>query len=158
MHGFVPYPAAVPVPDEWRTCRDYLHAIDLWNHGYYWEAHEAWEGLWHAVGRHGLLADFFKGLIKLAAVGVKVRERRPAGGARHARRAAELFAITIERLRAATSAQDATRLMGLDVAELQRRASRFAATHEQSANEGPLPSRKELPPTESVFDFYLMPS
>ncbi|MER9222262.1 DUF309 domain-containing protein [Mesorhizobium sp. M0644] len=23
--------------------------IDLINHGYYWEAHEAWEPLWHAA-------------------------------------------------------------------------------------------------------------
>ncbi|TGQ49534.1 DUF309 domain-containing protein, partial [Mesorhizobium sp. M1C.F.Ca.ET.210.01.1.1] len=23
--------------------------IDLFNHGYYWEAHEAWEPLWHAA-------------------------------------------------------------------------------------------------------------
>ena len=31
----------------------YLYAIDLFNHGFYWEAHEAWEALWHAAGRHG---------------------------------------------------------------------------------------------------------
>src|SRR3989442_10005817 len=38
----------------------YLYAIDLFNHGYYWEAHEAWEALWHAAGRHGTTADFLK--------------------------------------------------------------------------------------------------
>src|SRR5262245_16702088 len=35
----------------------YLYAIDLFNHGFYWEAHEAWEALWHAAGRRGLAAD-----------------------------------------------------------------------------------------------------
>ncbi len=52
----------------------YLYAIDLFNHGYYWEAHEEWERLWHVAGRTGTTADFLKGLIKLAAAGVKLRE------------------------------------------------------------------------------------
>ena len=39
-----------PDPDDWRACRDYLYGIDLFNHGFYWEAHEAWEGLWVACG------------------------------------------------------------------------------------------------------------
>lgn len=67
-------------------------AIDLFNHGYYWEAHEAWESIWIALGRRGSQADFIKGLIKLTAAGVKLRQRRPRGAVRHARRAAELFA------------------------------------------------------------------
>src|SRR5438874_1948640 len=69
----------------------YLYAIDLFNHGFYWEAHEAWEALWHAAGRHGPTADFLKGLIKLAAAGVKAREGRAAGVKQHAKRAEELF-------------------------------------------------------------------
>ena len=67
-------------------------AIDLFNHGYYWEAHEAWEAIWIALGRRGAQADFIKALIKLTAAGVKLRQRRPRGAVRHARRAAELFA------------------------------------------------------------------
>jgi uncharacterized protein len=69
----------------------YLYAIDLFNHGFYWEAHEAWEALWHAAGRSGPTADFLKALIKLAAAGVKLREGRAAGVKQHAERAAELF-------------------------------------------------------------------
>ncbi len=68
-----------------------MHAIDLFNHGFYWEAHEAWEALWHAAGRKGAAADFLKGLIKLAAAGVKAREGRAAGVRQHAQRAEELF-------------------------------------------------------------------
>ncbi|MER9560156.1 DUF309 domain-containing protein [Mesorhizobium sp. M0323] len=41
--------------------------IDLFNHGYYWEAHEAWESLWHAAKRSTQHRLFFKGLILLAA-------------------------------------------------------------------------------------------
>ena len=72
--------------------------LDLFNFGYYWEAHETWEQIWHAAGRSGPLADFIKGLIKLAAAGVKARERRPEGVRRHALRAAELFSYVAETL------------------------------------------------------------
>jgi uncharacterized protein len=99
-HSFGVVPAQCPPPDpkRWRDCRPYLYGLDLFNHGYYWEAHEVWEGVWHACGRAGLAANFIKGLIKLAAAGVKVREGRPEGVRRHARRAAELFRETAGRL------------------------------------------------------------
>ena len=71
-------------PRHWQRSHAYLRAIDLFNHGYYWEAHEYWEALWHACGRQGVQADFLKALIRLAAAGVKVRERRPAGVKSHA--------------------------------------------------------------------------
>lgn len=86
------------MPEEWRSCGEYLYGVDLFNRGYYWEAHEAWEAVWAAAGRAGSAADFFKGLIKLAAAGVKWREGNPEGARRHARRARELFA----RVQAAT--------------------------------------------------------
>ncbi len=70
----------------------FLRGVELFNAGYYWEAHEAWEGLWHAYGRRGTAADVVKALIKLAAAGVKVREGRQPGVRTHSRRAAELFA------------------------------------------------------------------
>jgi len=78
-------------PDDIATHVLHRHAIDLFNHGYYWEAHEAWEGLWLAVGKSGPVADLLKGLIKLAAAGVKAREGNVAGMVRHARRALELI-------------------------------------------------------------------
>jgi len=70
---------------------EFQWAVKLFNAGYYWEAHEAWESLWHIAGRTGGLADFLKGLIKLAAAGVKLREHNLAGVQRHAGRARELF-------------------------------------------------------------------
>jgi hypothetical protein len=90
-YGVKPTRPAAPDPVRWQECRPYVHSIDLFNHGYYWEAHEVWESLWHVCGRSGMMADFLKGLIQLAAAGVKVREGRPMGVLKHARRAAELF-------------------------------------------------------------------
>lgn len=70
----------------------FQRGVVLFNAGYYWEAHEVWEALWHAYGRRGVLADVVRALIKLAAAGVKVREGQEHGVRVHARRAAELLA------------------------------------------------------------------
>ena len=82
-------------PSRWDRCPTYLFGIDLFNAKFYWESHEQWEAVWHAVGRKtsGDMADFLKGLIKLSAAGVKLLhlEGRPIGVSRHLRRAADLF-------------------------------------------------------------------
>ena len=70
---------------------DFRYGVDPFHAGYYWEAHEVWESLWHAVGHHGPTADLLKGLIKLAAAGVKVLEDVPNGVTRHCLRAADLL-------------------------------------------------------------------
>ena len=113
-------PAAID-PARWHDSRVFCHAIDLFNHGFYWESHEVWEGLWHAAGRQGRVADFLKGLIKLAAAGVKAREGRLAGLHRHAQRAAELFTLTQSHLDKGN-----TRFLGLNVGDLIAVAERLA--------------------------------
>ena len=92
-HSFGVEPAlpAKVEPDHWQSCRPYLRGIDLFNAGYYWESHVAWESLWLANGRKGEIADFLKGLIKLAAAGVKALEGTPEGVKSHSTRAAELW-------------------------------------------------------------------
>ena len=69
----------------------FLWGLDLFNHGYYWEAHEAWESLWQVAERGSSLRMLFKGLILLSAAGVKVREGKHAAAVRHAGRAAALL-------------------------------------------------------------------
>ena len=69
----------------------FLWGLDLFNHGYYWEAHEAWEGLWQIADRGSPLRMLLKGLILLSAAGVKIRERKHAAAMRHAGRGAALL-------------------------------------------------------------------
>ena len=69
----------------------WLYALDLFNNGYGWEAHESWEGFWNALGRTTPEARLVQGLIHLAAAAVKIREGKPAGVARHTQRARELL-------------------------------------------------------------------
>ena len=52
---------------EWAACQPYLYGVDLFNHGYWWEAHEAWEQVWLAAGRTTMEGLFVQGLIQVAA-------------------------------------------------------------------------------------------
>jgi uncharacterized protein len=93
QHGRTPQTPDAIDAATWATNRFYLFGIDLFNHGFYWEAHEAWESLWHKCGRRGTDADFLKGLIHLAAAGVKGLAETPRGVLSHSRRAAVLLRI-----------------------------------------------------------------
>jgi len=57
----------------WKANQEYLFGIDLYNYHYYWEAHEAWEGLWIASVRNSSEHRFLQGLIKLGAALLKIR-------------------------------------------------------------------------------------
>ncbi|MBK1699056.1 DUF309 domain-containing protein [Rhodovibrio salinarum] len=106
-----------PDPDAWRSTPAFLWGIDLFNAGYAWEAHEAWEDLWRAADRPEA-AELLHGLIKLAAAGVKAGVGNTRGVARHATAAAELFAQL--------AAQGHDRLFGLDPHALARAAQAWA--------------------------------
>jgi len=146
-HSFGVLPGRVgPLdPNRWDECRPYLYGLDLFNYGYYWEAHEVWEVLWHGCGREGLAADFIKGLIKLAAAGVKAREGKPEGMKRHALRARGLFEGTILRL-----GPEYPRYMGLSLSQLINFATEVSNLREVARGK---PER----PVEVVFRFVLRP-
>lgn len=76
---------------DWHCSVVYQQGIDLFNAGYYWEAHEVWESLWKVALRGSCEQTLLLLLIKLAAAGVKAREGRAVGIARHAVRARELL-------------------------------------------------------------------
>ena len=116
-HGLDEPDPPPPDPTCWRDSRAYLRGIDLFNHGYFWEAHEAWECLWNACGRTGRTALFLKGLIALAAAGLKRRGKAPSGARHHAARARGLF-LQADLASAGT-------FMGISLADLHRVADKF---------------------------------
>lgn len=139
-----PYAGVAPIaPGDWARSKPYLRGIALFNAGYYWEAHEAWEGLWHAHGRKGATADVLKGLIKLAAAGVKVRERQPHGVVTHARRAAALFA--------SARAESGACQLGLNLEQ-------WIAHAQQIADHPPEDPEPSGVPVSRVFPFQIIPS
>jgi len=135
-----------PNPEDWRACGEYLYGIDLFNHGFYWEAHEAWEGLWVACGRRGPTGTFLQALINLAAAGFKARWGNARGMRANAKTALDLFAAA-----ARYPAVQQTRYMGLDVrmlADFAERISRSTGTTKTAA------AGDERP----VFDLMLRPA
>jgi hypothetical protein len=129
-------------PDVWAENRNFLLAIDLFNHGFYWEAHEEWERLWRASNPETVIGRFLKGLVKLSAAGVKVREHSIHGVRRHAASAGEVFADV-----AAESGNDI--YCGLRLTHLQFAADRAAQLPYQENLEEGDPVR--------VFPFVLEP-
>jgi hypothetical protein len=121
-------PAALP-PARWRESVDYLHGVDLYNHGFLWEAHEAWEGLWHASKPDPLQADFLQGLIQCAAACLKIPMRQPAG----LERLTVLGCAKLERVARAAG----ERFMGLDLSDFAERMRSFAAARPVSADDRP---------------------
>lgn len=71
---FPPHTVAPLDPAAWASCGEYLYGIDLFNESDYWEAHEAFEGLWVAAGRRTALGLALQGLIQIAVVQLKWRQ------------------------------------------------------------------------------------
>lgn len=65
-----PHPPAF-ASDLWHQSESYLHGIDLYNYGYWWECHEIFEGLWHAMGHRTQEGQFLQALIQVAAANLK---------------------------------------------------------------------------------------
>lgn len=57
---------APPSPDRWLACPPYLYGVDLFNFGYWWEAHESWEPLWRGCVTNRVQREFLQGLIQAA--------------------------------------------------------------------------------------------
>lgn len=129
--------------ESWAENRSYLWAIDLFNLGFYWESHEEWERLLRATGIDSTTGRFLKGLIKLAAAGVKVREHSLHGVRRHAASAGEVFADV--------AAEASTEFYcGLEFTKLQYAADRAA----QLVYKASYPTGKPI----RVFPFLIQPN
>jgi hypothetical protein len=143
-HSYNRKPAAPkPLIEEfWAENRSYLLALDRFNLGFYWEANDEWDRLWRASNPDSMVGRFLKGLVKLAAAGIKVREDSIHGVRRHAASAGEVFAdIAAE--------ADRDRFCGLDFTLLQFAADRAAQ----------LVYRDDLEPGRPlrVFPYLLLP-
>ena len=128
--GMVVFESIAPSASQWQECQSYLRGIDLFEHGFYWEAHEAWEAAWIACGRSGPAGDFLKALIKLSAAGVKAREGRSEGVRRHATRCVEL-------LQSVSPKHDGT-FFGLDIARLLLTGKQLAEAAEEVTRQATL--------------------
>jgi hypothetical protein len=93
-------------PERWRESEAWLRGVDLWNHGFLWEAHECWEQLWRAPF-DAVQEQFLRGMIQCAAAGLKLAIGQPAN-------ALQLARSGTEKVRFAGSSAS-PRYMGLEV-------------------------------------------
>ena len=107
-------------PEQWRSSPDYLYGADLYNAGYLWEAHEAWEGLWHVSKHNPVQAQFLQGLIQCAAGCLKISMGQKRG-------MEKLFEQGVERLHMALR-EAGDDYMGLAISEFTGELLEFAAT------------------------------
>ncbi|MGH9460568.1 MAG: DUF309 domain-containing protein [Vicinamibacteria bacterium] len=108
----------------WQENELYLFGVDLFNDGYWWEAHAAWEALWKTSERGGATARFLQGLIQIAAALVQDRAGRAIG----ARRLASKGVAKLRGLgnsRSLGSGSRALRFMGVDVEGFATAVERF---------------------------------
>jgi len=122
------------------SSEEFVWGADLFNQGYYWEAHEAWELLWQQAEAATPQRLFYKALILLAAAGVKLREGKPRPAARHYGRAAA-------HLRAVQEQGGYETVLTLTVADLLEQIGQIASV---------FPSCRDEP--RAVFSFLLIPS
>ena len=107
-------PAALPLtPESWVSNRDFLFGVDLFNAGYFWEAHAIWERLWALEETSPEIRRFLRALIQTAAACLKVRQGQTAG----ARKLLD---------RAGLETLDGQKL-GCDLRALARDAAKFSA-------------------------------
>jgi uncharacterized protein len=128
-HGHVAESARYLESDRWRENEEYLFGVDLYNDGFLWEAHEAWENLWHLAKQDPDQAGFLQGLIQCSAASLKIPMQQPGGLAR----LAEMGTGRLE----AVARNSGPRYMGLDVPAFVAAFRAFAASSPASADARP---------------------
>lgn len=106
-------PRGADLPDGWRRCEAYLLGVDLFNRAYFWEAHEAWEEVWHAAGHRSLPGRMAQGQIQVAAALLKRHMEVPAGARRLFEKAGRRF-DAVERWLRSGGGRDSV-YMGVDL-------------------------------------------
>lgn len=116
-------------PDRWRENGEYLFGVDLYNHGFLWEAHEAWESLWHTAKHDPEQADLLQGLIQCSAASLKIPMEQPAGLKKLSDAGTGRLAHVAQRA--------GPHFMGLDLWDFIHEFRAFAASEPASADERP---------------------
>lgn len=153
LPGRLPHPVRDPAGHSYQVqlvhpaadldSEEFTWGCELFNHGYYWEAHEAWEGLWHVSDKGSPLRSLLKALILLSAAGVKIREGKQTPAIRHAGRAAGLL-----RQLKTSPGERFSRALAME-------PSMVADAAQATASAPPILCVNDLGKPEPVFDFML---
>ncbi|PID81709.1 hypothetical protein CSA17_06940 [bacterium DOLJORAL78_65_58] len=64
------------------ACEEFLYGVDLFNGGYWWECHEALEGLWRVAGRGSPAGHVLQAVIMCAVAHLKIIKGNTVGARR----------------------------------------------------------------------------
>lgn len=111
------FPAAPLNGRRWRESPGYLYGCDLYNRGYWWEAHEAWEAIWHLAGRGSPERAALQALIQVANAHLKLH----MGRLNAVMRLQASYGAHFER----ATALAGTSILGLDLAGFRARTDAY---------------------------------
>lgn len=143
-HGAEPRWGPPPADSSSAARPAFLYALDLFNQGYYWEAHEGFESWWRACPDDDPRRPLFQGLLRLCAAGVKARQGHGPGVHSHAVKAEALLLDAAHRL--------GPRPLGLELGPLARAAADLALRAHT------FPRRRAVPDAEPILGLLLLPS
>ena len=99
---------------DWVTDPAAMFAADLFDHRFFWEAHEAWEAMWHECPKPSVDRDVLQSLIQTAAALLQFH----LGANRSA-------ALLLARARSRMAQTDVSRHQGIDIDGLFHDTDRF---------------------------------
>ncbi len=123
--------------ENWKDIQPWKFGIDLYNAGFFWEAHEAWEAVWTSWPKDSPEGLLVRGCIQSAAALVKLRGESLAG-------VKKLSTRSLETLGQATREAPEGTLLGLDLGTLRSRFETYWLPLEQ----GDLPALLDFPRIE----------
>jgi len=94
----------------WTQDERFLYGADLFDQRYYWEAHEAWEALWHFAAPDTNPHRLLQSLIQYAAAALKHHMGHTQGAERLYQRATERLKVILQ--------SEATPYRGIHIREL----------------------------------------
>ena len=100
---------AYTVDRTWRENQTYLYGVDLYNAGFFWEAHEVWEPVWMRAGGNSRERLAVQGLIQLSNACLKLVMQRPEAARR---------LLDISRDKLLEASQSGETIMGVDLPDL----------------------------------------
>src|SRR5262249_8174574 len=113
-------------PEKWKQNDLYLFGIDLFNNGYWWEAHEAWESVWLTTQKHDLEGQFLQGLIQFSAALLKLYGGSPRGFGNLLTESSKRLQFCVKEM----SQHKERCLMGLDLEKWLKRVDTFLSSVE----------------------------
>jgi hypothetical protein len=117
-------------PEKWPLSETYLYGVDLFNHGYWWEAHEAWEKVWMTTPKHDNHGQFLQGIIQCSAALLKLYSGNQRGFEKLLEEGKKRLEFCLNQIPAPQK-----HFMGLKLGEWMGTMERFAETVRETSGE-----------------------